>query len=70
MQRIVQEILYRMQGFHHLLLTEADIPELREAGCPICMVDFEIGAIATQTPCDHIFHYHCLMPAFFDGELL
>ena len=50
MQRTVLEILYQMPGFQHVVLTEADLPDLREAGCLICMVDFEVGAIATQTP--------------------
>jgi len=70
MERQVNDILLRLPDFEHIVLGENDIPLLREASCPICMVDFEVGAVLTRTPCDHVFHYHCLLPAFIDCRLL
>lgn len=70
MERTVAEILYRLPGFEHVELTPNDLPLLREAACPICILDFEPGCVLTRTPCEHVFHYHCLMPAFFEGSLI
>lgn len=70
MERTVAEILYRLPGFEHIELTPNDLPLLREAACPICILDFEPGCVLTRTPCEHVFHYHCLLPAFFDSNPL
>ena len=66
MERTVENTLLRLPGFEHALIKQEDLPNLVEAQCPICMVDFEVGAIFSRTPCQHIYHYHCLMPAFID----
>ncbi|PKA64606.1 E3 ubiquitin-protein ligase RING1 [Apostasia shenzhenica] len=30
--------------------------------CSVCLEEFEAGEQVLMTPCDHMFHYHCLVP--------
>lgn len=31
-----------------------------QSECPVCMVDFEIGKMATSMNCGHFFHHECI----------
>jgi E3 ubiquitin-protein ligase RNF115/126 len=33
-----------------------------DAQCAVCMDSFELGYIAKQMPCKHIYHPHCIFP--------
>lgn len=65
---LADNFLYQIEGITHRRLRAAEIPQLREATCPICMADFLEGTVASMTRCGHIFHYHCLVPCFFRGS--
>lgn len=69
-ENALEDLLWQINGFEHRQVTLENINLLQERACPICMMDFAAGAIVTQTPCHHVFHYQCLLPYFFARKIL
>lgn len=60
MERII-DLALPINGFEHQILMPEFVARANEDGCAICMGQFVQGALLTKVPCNHFFHYTCIM---------
>jgi hypothetical protein len=55
--------LMQAPNWQHTILTEGGALEMSENSCPVCYIEWQPGVIITKLPCNHVFHYSCVIIA-------